>query len=247
MRSRRPRHHRRTVRGGSDKALWAVQGSGAHFGFPLKCGGGGGNLNSQKQMNAEVECIRRSVTVADRFRHQGHPGGIVWLTGLPAAGKSTVAAELERQLFALGKSVYVLDGDIVRRGLCADLGFSPADRAENIRRVAEVAALFADAGIICIAALVSPLRRDRELARKLAREALFVEVFVNAPVEICARRDPKGLYARAQAGEIREFTGVSAPYEPPKNPEIEIRTDQTSVSDEVASIRNYLLKHLAGC
>jgi len=156
---------------------------------------------------------------------------VVWLTGLSAAGKSTIATELQNRLFGEGRQVYLLDGDIVRRGLCSDLSFSPDHRQENIRRVGEVAMLFADAGFICLAAFISPYRRDRALVRGLSRGRLFVEVYVNAPIEVCARRDPKGLYARARAGQISDFTGVSAPYEAPEAPEVEVRTDQLSVSD----------------
>jgi len=166
-----------------------------------------------------------------RARRNGHPGCVVWLTGLSAAGKSTIAAELQHRLFAEGRQVYLLDGDIVRRGLCSDLTFSPEHRQENIRRVGEVAMLFADAGFICLAAFISPYRRDRALVRGLARGRLFVEVYVNAPIEVCSRRDPKGLYARARAGQIADFTGISAPYEAPESPEVEVRTDQLSVSE----------------
>ena len=199
----------------------------------------------RNHVNIDNKCAH-SMTVEERSRQIGHPGCIVWLTGLPAAGKSTIAAELERQLAALKKNVYVLDGDVVRRGLCADLGFSQEDRRENVRRVGEVASLFADAGIICIAALVSPYEHDREVARQAARGSLFVEVYVNAPVEVCAQRDPKGLYTKARAGQLKEMTGVSAPYEQPRQPELEVRTDQVSISDGVARIRDYLVNRLAG-
>jgi len=163
-------------------------------------------------------------------------GCVVWLTGLSGAGKTTLARALETELRERGQAVSVLDGDCLRRGLCSDLGFSPEDRQENIRRVGEVARLFADAGLICIVALISPYRRERERARAAAPPGRFIEVYVNAPLAVCERRDPKGLYARARAGELKEFTGVSAPYERPAKPELELRTDQTDVADCVAAI-----------
>ncbi|MEK7677981.1 MAG: adenylyl-sulfate kinase [Verrucomicrobiota bacterium] len=184
------------------------------------------------------------VTAEQRARRHGHPGCVVWLTGLSGSGKTTLATELERELFNMGKHAYVLDGDNVRHGLCSDLAFSPHDRQENIRRVGEVAKLFADAGIICITAFISPYRSDRELVRNMVLDGQFVEVYVNAPIEVCEQRDPKGLYAKARANEIKEFTGVSAPYEPPPQPEMELHTDRTSVAESVARILEYL--HLGG-
>jgi len=176
------------------------------------------------------------ITAAQRALQNGHPGCIVWLTGLSGSGKSTIAIELERELFNQGKHAYVLDGDNMRHGLCSDLGFSPQDRKENIRRAGEVARLLADAGIICITAFISPYQSDRELARGIAPVGKFVEVFLNAPLEICEKRDRKGLYVKARAGEIKEFTGVSAPYEPPLNPEIELGTDRLTVAECVSRI-----------
>ena len=183
------------------------------------------------------------VTAQQRELRNGHLGCVLWLTGLSSAGKSTIAAELERELFNLSRHVYVLDGDNVRHGLGSDLGFSPRDRAENIRRIGEVAKLFADAGVICITAFISPYRADRDLVRKILPQGRFIEVFVNAPLEVCEQRDPKGLYAKARAKEIKEFTGISAPYEPPLNPEIELRTDQLTVGESVARILEYLQVH----
>lgn len=180
------------------------------------------------------------VTPQQRALRNGHSGYIVWLTGLSGAGKSTIATELERELFNLGRHAYVLDGDNMRHGLCSDLGFSPEDRCENIRRVGEVAKLFAEAGTIVITAFISPYRADRELVRNLSPKGKFIEVFVNAPIEICERRDPKGLYAKARANEIKEFTGISAPYEAPLTPEIELSTDKWSVAESVARILEYL-------
>jgi adenylyl-sulfate kinase len=136
--------------------------------------------------------------------------------------------------------VYVLDGDNIRHGLGSDLGFSPKDRTENIRRVGEVAKLFADAGVICITAFISPYRADRDMVRKIMPTGRFIEVFVNAPLEVCEKRDPKGLYAKARAKEIKEFTGISAPYEAPEHPEIELRTDQLTVPESVARVLEHL-------
>jgi adenylyl-sulfate kinase len=180
------------------------------------------------------------VTNSQRETRNGHQGCIIWLTGLSGAGKSTIATELERQLFAMGKHAYVLDGDNIRQGLASDLGFSHDDRTENIRRVGEVAKLFADAGLICITAFISPYRADRAMVRKIAPPGRFIEVFVNAPLLVCEQRDPKGLYAKARANEIKEFTGISAPYEEPCGHELEVRTDQLSVSDSVAKIVAHL-------
>ena len=164
---------------------------------------------------------------------------MIWLTGLSSSGKSTIATELERELFNLGRSVYVLDGDNIRHGLGSNLGFSPKDRTENIRRVGEVAKLFAEAGVICITAFISPYCADRELVRKIMPAGRFIEVFINAPLAVCEQRDPKGLYAKARKNEIKEFTGISAPYEVPPNPEIELHTDQLSVPESVARILEY--------
>jgi len=171
------------------------------------------------------------------------PSGVVWLTGLSGSGKTTMATELERRLRGQGQRVFVLDGDKVRQGLCSDLGFSAEDRKENIRRIAEVARLFADAGLICIVAFISPYRADRARARSLLPSGRFVEVYLNAPLEVCERRDPKGLYARARAGQIQAFTGISAPYEPPLEPELELRTDKLTI-EECASL---LVQKVTGC
>jgi bifunctional enzyme CysN/CysC len=183
---------------------------------------------------------RGKVTSAQRESRNGHDGCVIWLTGLSASGKSTIATELERELFLLGKHAYLLDGDNMRHGLCSDLGFSPDDRKENIRRIGEVAKLFADAGFICITAFISPYLSDRETVRKIVPEGRFIEVFVNAPVEVCEARDPKGLYARARAKEIKNFTGVSAPYESPSAPEVEVRTDKLTVAESAAAVLQYL-------
>jgi bifunctional enzyme CysN/CysC len=186
--------------------------------------------------SANIFWNQGKVTAAQREARNGHPGCVVWFTGLSGSGKSTIAAELERALFNRGRQAYVLDGDNVRHGLCSDLGFSPKDRKENIRRLGEVARLFADAGTICITAFISPYRSDRDLARSIAPEGRFIEVHLDTPIEVCEQRDPKGLYARARAGEIKEFTGISAPYEAPRNPELTLHTDQFSVDECVTQI-----------
>ena len=189
---------------------------------------------------ANIYWTEGKVTSAQRETRNVHPGMVVWLTGLPASGKSTLAMELERALFNLGRHVYVLDGDNLRHGLCADLGFSASERSENIRRVGEVAKLFADAGQIVLTAFISPLRTDRELVRTILPAGRFVEVFVNAPVQVCEQRDPKGLYAKARSGEIADFTGISAPYEPPTAPEIELHTDRQTIDECVSLVLDYL-------
>ncbi len=180
------------------------------------------------------------ITTAQREQRNGHRGLVIWLTGLSGAGKTTVATELERQLFAAGKHTYLMDGDILRHGLCSDLNFSAEARRENIRRAGEVAALFADAGVIVIAAFISPFRADRERVRRCLPAGRFVEVFVNAPLAVCEKRDVKGLYAKARTGQLKEFTGVSAPYEAPENPEINLHTDETTPQQAVAQIIDYL-------
>jgi bifunctional enzyme CysN/CysC len=180
------------------------------------------------------------VTSDQRAVRNGHRGRVIWLTGLSASGKSTIATELERELFNLGQHVYVLDGDNMRHGLCSDLGFSPKDRKENIRRVGETAKLFAEAGNICITAFISPYRSDREMVRQILEPGKFVEVYVNAPLQVCEARDPKGLYARARAHQIKDFTGISAPYEAPERAELELATDRLTVAESVARIIEYL-------
>jgi len=180
-----------------------------------------------------------SITRADRERLLNQRGLTLWLTGLPAAGKSTIACLVEQALIERGKLAYRLDGDNVRYGLNKNLGFSADDRTENIRRIGEVAKLFTDAGIIVIASFVSPYRRDRDAVRQLIGED-FVEVYVKASVETAMRRDPKGLYQKAKAGQIKGFTGVDDPYEEPTRPEIIIDTEATSAEDSVKQIVDYL-------
>ena len=166
-----------------------------------------------------------AVKRADREALNGHRGCIVWLTGLSGSGKSTIAVELEKRLWDRGVRAYLLDGDNVRHGLNKNLGFSPADRTENIRRIGEVAKLFTEAGMVAITAFISPYRADRDQVRALVPPGDFVEVHVDCPLEVCEQRDVKGLYQKARAGQIPEFTGISAPYEPPLAAELTIRTE----------------------
>lgn len=184
-----------------------------------------------------------AITLSDRERLNGHRGFTIWFTGLSASGKSTLAVATEQGLYERGYHTYILDGDNVRHGLNKNLGFSPEDRTENIRRIGEVAGLLRDCGIINLIAFISPYRIDRQAARELNNDSTFIEVFIDCPVEICEQRDPKGAYKKARQGIIKEFTGISAPYEAPENPEIHLRTDEMSEEECVQLIISYLIKH----
>ncbi|ELY3465725.1 adenylyl-sulfate kinase [Cronobacter universalis] len=166
------------------------------------------------------------VTAAQREQLHGHRGAVLWFTGLSGSGKSTVAGALEEALHQLGVSTYLLDGDNVRHGLCSDLGFSEDDRKENIRRVGEVAKLMVDAGLVVLTAFISPHRAERQMVRDQLGEGRFIEVFVDTPLSVCEARDPKGLYKKARAGELRNFTGIDAVYEAPESPEIHLDGQQ---------------------
>jgi adenylylsulfate kinase len=181
-----------------------------------------------------------AVTRADREQMNGHKGCTVWLTGLSGSGKSTIAVDLEKRLWERGVRAYILDGDNIRHGLNKNLGFSPDDRTENIRRIGEVAKLFTEAGIVALTAFISPYRADRDQVRALMQPGDFVEVHVECPVEVCEQRDVKGLYKKARAGEIKEFTGISAPYEAPLTPELTIDTSGQSVEASALQILQYL-------
>ncbi len=191
-----------------------------------------------------ITAVGHTVSREARVLRNGHRGGVLWFTGLSGAGKSTLALALEARLFAKGYHVYVLDGDNVRGGLNANLGFSPEDRAENIRRVSEVAGLFADAGFVVISSFISPYRADRERARQSAGGS-FHEVYIEASLEMCEQRDPKGLYRRARTGEIPEFTGISSPYEPPESPELVVRTDRLGVEECLSELSAYVERSFA--
>ena len=184
--------------------------------------------------------VTSSISPEERAVRNGHTGRIVWLTGLSGAGKSTIAMAMERRLFDEGNQVYVLDGDIVRTGLCEDLGFSSADRTENIRRIGEVAKLFTDTGVIVLTAFISPYREDRDQVREIMADGDFLEVHISADVEACEKRDVKGLYKKARAGEIPNFTGISAPYEAPEKPELDLDTGNQTVEESVAQLLGFL-------
>ena len=213
-------------------------------------GGGiisGALYTSAKEVKSEnIFWSESEITAERRALRNQHRGAVIWLTGLSGAGKSTIARALETELFRLGMHTYVLDGDNLRHGLNANLGFAPEDRAENIRRVSEVAKLMADAGTVVITSFISPYRNDRARARAIALQAgaEFVEIFVDAPLAVCEERDPKGLYQKARAGELKGFTGIDAPYEPPEDPEIAVHTDRQTPAASVAQILADLLPRL---
>ncbi len=215
------------------------------------CGGGVINMEGypdQRELvtvrSTNLTAVEHRVTPEIRAERNTHVGGVLWFTGLSGAGKSTLAIELEQRLFREGYQAYVLDGDNVRGGLNANLGFSPEDRAENIRRVGEVAGLFADAGMIVISAFISPYRSDRERAREAAG-GIFHEIFIKADIAICEQRDPKGLYKRARAGEIADFTGISAPYEAPTDAQLVVDTGELDIDSSVRLIADYVSRHFA--
>jgi len=180
------------------------------------------------------------ISKEDREKLLGQKGVTLWFTGLSGSGKSTVAHEVEKILYSRGHASFVLDGDNIRHGLNKDLGFSPEDREENIRRIGEVAHLFTEAGIITLTSFISPYRADRQKARELAKPGDFIEIYVYCPLEECERRDPKGLFKKARAGIIPEFTGISAPYEEPENPEIRLETNKNSVEECAQIVIGYL-------
>ena len=180
------------------------------------------------------------ITKEDQEKRNGHKGAVVWFTGLSGSGKSTVAVEVEKRLFDVNANVSILDGDNVRHGLNKNLGFSHEDRTENIRRISEVAKLFADTGMIVLTAFISPYKADRDAARALLPAGEFIEVLIKADVETCIARDPKGLYQKALDGTIKEFTGISAPYEEPVEPELVVDTTQLSVIECAEKVIRYL-------
>ncbi len=196
------------------------------------------NIPKSRNITWSHSDIKRS----DREQRNGHKGAILWFTGLSGSGKSTLAKRVEKALFARGCQVYVLDGDNIRFGLNRDLGFSPEDRTENIRRIGEVAKLMMDAGMITLTAFISPYRRDRDANRELVPEGDFLEIFCKCDLAECERRDPKGLYKKARAGEIPQFTGISAPYEEPLNPELVVATDEHSPDECVQLVLDELVR-----
>jgi bifunctional enzyme CysN/CysC len=207
-------------------------------------GTAGKGSGSERQKSSNVVWHKSKISADVRANRNGHKGAVIWLTGLSGSGKSTIATELENELFHLGVNTYVLDGDNVRHGLCGDLGFSPKDRNENIRRIGEVAHIMADAGLIVITTFISPYREDRDRVRKIMDDKDFIEVYVKCPLPVCQKRDPKGLYKKALAGEIKEFTGISAPYEEPTDPELLIETDKFTLAESVAQIMEFVKMHV---
>ena len=204
----------------------------------------GKEVDLNQHVSQDVTWHRSKVVASDRTRLLRQEPATVWLTGLSGAGKSTIAFELERQIIASGHLAFVMDGDNIRHGLSRDLGFSPEDRSENIRRIAEVAKLFNDAGLMVITSFISPYRDDRDVARKIIGEDRFVETHLCTDISVCETRDPKGLYKKVRQGAIAEFTGVTAPYEAPVNPELRIDTGNLSVEESVLKIFDKLRSRL---
>lgn len=184
------------------------------------------------------------ISKSDRQTKNKHKSFLLWFTGLSGSGKSTIANAVEQKLFQRGIQTYSLDGDNIRKGINNDLSFSPEDRTENIRRIAEVANLMVDAGLVVLAAFVSPYKKDRNNIRSIVKDVNFVEIYINTSIEECERRDVKGLYKKARAGEIKNMTGISAPYEAPENPNIEIKTEEQSIDEAANMIVAYVQKKL---
>ena len=195
-----------------------------------------------EQKATNIKWHHGKITKEDRVKLLNQKGVTIWLTGLSGSGKSTIAVELEHVLIENKHHAYILDGDNIRHGLNKNLGFSPEDRTENIRRIGEVAKLFTDANIITITAFISPYRKDRDAVRKLLNDGKFIEVYVKCSVEVCEERDTKGLYKKARSGEVKDFTGISAPYEEPHNPELTIDSSKLSAEESTRAILNYLVE-----
>ena len=187
---------------------------------------------------------RHAVTLDDRIEKNGHKPKLIWFTGLSGSGKSSLANALEQQLHNRGLNTYILDGDNIRSGLNKDLDFSEESRKENIRRIAEVSKLFVDAGVVVLTAFISPFRENRRFARELVGSEHFIEVFVDCPLEVCEARDVKGLYAKARAGEIPDFTGITSPFEAPENPDIVVKTNELSLEDSLKILIDKVLPKL---
>jgi len=192
------------------------------------------------QKSTNIKWHHGKITKEDRVKLLNQKGVTIWLTGLSGSGKSTIAVELEHALIENRHQAYILDGDNIRHGLNKNLGFSPEDRTENIRRIGEVAKLFTEAGIITITAFIAPYREDRDAVRKLLHNGEFIEVYVKCPLDVCEERDTKGLYKKARAGEVKDFTGISAPYEEPLKPELTIDSSKLTVEESTRTVLNYL-------
>ncbi|WP_321470603.1 adenylyl-sulfate kinase [Halarcobacter sp.] len=195
------------------------------------------------ESNENIIWHQQNIDKNDRTMLLSQKPCILWFTGLSGSGKSTIANAVEKQLFNRGIKTYLLDGDNVRHGLNKDLGFSESDRVENIRRIGEVSKLFVDAGLITLTAFISPFRSDRQIARSLVGYDEFIEVFIDTPLDVCEKRDPKGLYKKARDGAIKNFTGIDSPYEAPQEPQIHINTNKLSISECVDKVINYLIKY----
>ncbi len=195
---------------------------------------------SEKQKTENVVWHNQAVTTQQREAHKGHKPCVLWYTGLSGSGKSTIANAVDQKLFELGCHTYLLDGDNVRHGLNGDLTFSDKDRVENIRRIGEVSRLFVDSGLIVSTAFISPFQSDRDMARDLVENNQFIEVFVDTPIEVCEQRDPKGLYKKARAGEIKNFTGIDSTYQAPSAAEVHLKTAQQSIEQCVDLVVGYL-------
>jgi adenylylsulfate kinase len=191
-------------------------------------------------LSTNIVWHQTAITKEDRRKRNGHHSAILWFTGLSGSGKSTIANAVSKKLFDLGIQNYVLDGDNIRHGLNKDLGFSAADRTENIRRIGEVAKLFVDSGQFVLTAFISPFAQDRKLVRHLVEKDEFIEIYVKCPLEECERRDPKGLYKKARNGEIRDFTGIDSPYEAPVSPELTLETDHYTIDECANQVLAYL-------
>jgi adenylylsulfate kinase len=189
--------------------------------------------------------IQTKVSLREREKLLGQTPRLIWFTGLSGSGKSTLALQLEKELYDRGFKTYLLDGDNIRVGLNKDLTFTEEGRVENIRRIGEVSRLMLDAGLVVLSSFISPFSADREQVKSIVRPENYIEVFVNTPLDVCEQRDVKGLYKKARNGEVKNFTGISSPYENPKNPDIEIRTNDQSIEDSVQTLLNYILPRLA--
>lgn len=197
-------------------------------------------MNREKIISDNVSWFNGHITREHRESLHGHKGAAIWFTGLSASGKSTISYHMEKKLYEMGCTTYVFDGDNVRHGLCGDLGFTEEDRGENIRRIGEMVSLFVDAGMIALTAFISPYRKDREQVRSIVGDERFIEVFVDCPLEVCIARDPKGIYAKASAGLIKNFTGISSPYESPENPELIIKSDEVGFAEAAELVIDFM-------